>query len=212
MLTEFLSGCSGMTLAGTAADGPSALKLLEREEPQAAVLDLILPGMGGLEVISRYRHGGGKARLLVLTRAGGAAATGAALDAGADLVLLKPFQLAELERCLRLLTGGLSHKLRALLEEMGGQSRLLGFDLAVRCAAQIAREQPRLMKEVYLQAAAGAGATYAQVEKDIRKLVQDLHEKNTPAYRRVMGPDWSGERPANRDFLRALAQAVKIPL
>src|SRR5260221_3781776 len=39
----------------TAADGPSALRAIERDSPRLVILDLMLPGLDGLSVIRRAR-------------------------------------------------------------------------------------------------------------------------------------------------------------
>ena len=83
-----------------AADGPSALKLAHAERPDLVVLDLMLPGMDGLEVMRRLRHpasGGDRAvSVILLTAKGEATDRVIGLRLGADDYVVKPFSPAEL--------------------------------------------------------------------------------------------------------------------
>jgi two-component system KDP operon response regulator KdpE len=84
----------------TAADGKSALALAAREHPDVVILDLGLPGMDGLEVISGLR-GWTEIPILVLSAREQETDKVHALDAGADDYVTKPFGMDELLARLR---------------------------------------------------------------------------------------------------------------
>lgn len=67
------------------------------------VLDVMLPGIDGMEVARRYRAFGGAAPILMLTARGEVPARVAGLEAGADDYLTKPFAMAELVARVRAL-------------------------------------------------------------------------------------------------------------
>ena len=84
----------------TASDGRSALKTIATERPDVVVLDLGLPDMDGTDVIAGLR-GWSTIPILVLSARGQEAAKVAALDAGADDYVTKPFGMDELLARLR---------------------------------------------------------------------------------------------------------------
>ena len=84
----------------TAGDGATALKAIAREKPDVVVLDLGLPDMDGTDVIAGVR-GWSNVPILVLSARGQEAAKVAALDAGADDYVTKPFGMDELLARLR---------------------------------------------------------------------------------------------------------------
>ena len=80
-----------------AADGSEALYRLEgTEEPDAMILDVLMPGVDGLEVCRRIRGTGSKLPVLMLTARTEVEDRVAGLDAGADDYVTKPFALEEL--------------------------------------------------------------------------------------------------------------------
>ena len=87
-----------------AADGEEALRRLALEPaPDAIVLDILMPGVDGLEVCRRLRSDGNGVPVLMLTARSEVDSRVAGLDAGADDYLPKPFALAELLARLRAL-------------------------------------------------------------------------------------------------------------
>ena len=92
-----------------AGDGQAALDALAAGPPDAMVLDVLMPRVGGLEVCRRLRADGDRTPVLVLTARDGVPDRVQGLDAGADDYLVKPFALEELLA-----------RLRALLRRSGG--------------------------------------------------------------------------------------------
>jgi two-component system response regulator MprA len=87
-----------------AADGEEALERLALEPPpDAVILDILMPGVDGLEVCRRLRVDGNHVPILMLTARAEIDSRVAGLDAGADDYLPKPFALAELLARLRAL-------------------------------------------------------------------------------------------------------------
>jgi DNA-binding response OmpR family regulator len=77
-------------------DGQSAQLALVDDVYDLILLDLGLPRRSGLDVLRHYRHGGGAARVLIITARDSTAERVAGLDSGADDYLVKPFDLDEL--------------------------------------------------------------------------------------------------------------------
>lgn len=93
-----------------AADGVTGLHLAVTGEFDAIILDLMLPGMDGLDLCRQYREkAGGGTPILMLTARDTLQDKVAGLDAGADDYLVKPFELEELDA-----------RLRALIRRAGG--------------------------------------------------------------------------------------------
>ena len=82
----------------TAADGPSALRLVRQEQPALVVLDLMLPGMDGLDVTRALRQDPTTARvpIIMLTARVDEADRLIGLELGADDYISKPFSPREL--------------------------------------------------------------------------------------------------------------------
>jgi two-component system response regulator MprA len=88
-----------------AADGTEALSVLigNGDAPDAVVLDVLMPGVDGLEVCRRLRRAGSRVPVLMLTARDEVESRVAGLDAGADDYLTKPFALEELVARVRAL-------------------------------------------------------------------------------------------------------------
>ena len=76
-----------------AEDGERALKIIEREKPNLVILDLMLPGLSGMEVcrILRDRPDTAKLPILMLTAKASEVDRVVGLEMGADDYLAKPF-------------------------------------------------------------------------------------------------------------------------
>ena len=86
-----------------AEDGEAALDRLAERPVDAVVLDVMMPGVDGLEVCRRLRAAGDKTPILMLTARDAIDDRVLGLDVGADDYLVKPFALRELQARLRAL-------------------------------------------------------------------------------------------------------------
>jgi two-component system response regulator MprA len=118
----------------TAAGGYEALDAVAGGQPDAVVLDVLMPAPDGLEVCRRLRAQGDRTPVLMLTARDRVADRVDGLDAGADDYLVKPFALEELMA-----------RLRALLRRNGGDGDgLLRFaDVSLDPAAHEVRRGER---------------------------------------------------------------------
>ncbi len=80
----------------TAANGESALAQARDRPPDLIILDIMLPGIDGLEVCRRLRTAGDQIAILMLTARDTVADRVVGLEMGADDYLVKPFALEEL--------------------------------------------------------------------------------------------------------------------
>jgi DNA-binding response OmpR family regulator len=80
-----------------AYDGTSGSELATSTDYDLIILDLMLPGLNGTELLQRYRRKGGNAAVLVLTARDATKDKVLNFEAGADDYLTKPFAFAELK-------------------------------------------------------------------------------------------------------------------
>ena len=83
--------------------GQAALERIANAEPDAVILDVLMPGVDGIEVCRQLRMAGNDLPVLMLTARDAVANRVEGLDAGADDYLTKPFALDELLARLRAL-------------------------------------------------------------------------------------------------------------
>lgn len=114
--------------------GDEALRKALEHPPDLVVLDLMLPGIDGLEVCRRLRASGNQVPILMLTAKDSIPDRVAGLDQGADDYLVKPMELEELLA-----------RVRALLRRRNPeQAEVLRFDdLELDTGSRMARRGPR---------------------------------------------------------------------
>ena len=94
-------------LVTVCTDGRDAMRLVEEEMPAAMILDVMMPETDGFEVLRQLRTNPIGQRLPVILMSGAwrrnekQRQIGTTLDVAPTVVLPKPFELADLDRCLR---------------------------------------------------------------------------------------------------------------
>jgi len=101
---------------GEAGDGLETMPLVERLRPQVLVLDLLMPGLSGLEVARQVRQRAPETRVIVLSMHANEAYVLEALRHGAAAYVLKETSSAELVQAVRAVVAGRRYLSRPLSE------------------------------------------------------------------------------------------------
>lgn len=220
LLRAYLERLKGIVVCGEGADGMEGRDLIWALKPDLVLLDLVMPVMDGAQLLRSLRDDPPPVRpgIIVLSRLTGDLAVQIITGLGVEYYLTKPVNLAELADLLNCLQSGhapvtgspAEGQARWLLLRMGAPQSSLGSRYAALTAEQLARA-PRdemLLKEAYGPAIKEAGTSRANVEKNIRDLIDKLHQMAKEEYITLMG-GLPGRRPDNRTFLTRLADAIR---
>ncbi len=174
----------------TAADGSEALAKAREKEPDLVILDIMMPGIDGLEVSKRLRQGS-DVPILMLTAKGTVADKVTGLESGADDYLVKPFAFDELLA-----------RVRALLRRhQPREEETLRFsDLSLNTAT---REVRRGKNPIELTA-----QEFDLLELFMRHPRQVL--KRDLIYERVWGYDFEGESNVIEVYIRYLRSKLEV--
>lgn len=172
-----------------ATDGRGGLNLSRDHHPDLVILDLMLPGMDGLEVCRRLRTGG-NIPILMLTAKDTIQDRVQGLDAGADDYLVKPFNLDELLA-----------RLRALLRRTQTERQQV-YKFADLTMDTASRQVTRGERQIQLTA-----KEYELLELFLRHPRQVLTRE--VIFDRVWGYDFGGESNVLEVYIRYLRQKLE---
>jgi DNA-binding response OmpR family regulator len=185
-----------------ARSGEEALRRHESERPDVVVLDWMLPGLDGLEVVRRLRASGASTPVLMLTARAEEADRVVGLEMGADDYLVKPFSTRELLARVRALLrrgdwlrddrsgAGPDVELGPLrLSPAGHRATLEGVELPLTrlelgALALLARSPGRVISRRYLMETIWDGAEDVS-ERAVDNVVSRLRRKLGPFGERI---------------------------
>lgn len=172
-----------------AYNGEQGLELARSKNPSLIVLDLMLPGMDGMEVTEKIREDSA-VPILMLTARGGLDDRVEGLDSGADDYMVKPFELDELLARIRSLLRR-SQSERSIVLKFGD----LTLDTTTRRAGRGSREINLTTKE------------YELLELFMRNPRQILSREMI--FDRVWGYDFGGDSNVLDVYIRYLRQKLE---
>lgn len=175
----------------TAPDGPSALEKLREFTPDLIILDWMLPGMDGLDVLKRIRAALPDVPVLMLTAKDSIADRVLGLESGADDYLVKPFAFEELLARI--------HALLRRRQPASEQGVLRFADLTLDTNMRVARRGNRVIELTPTE--------YELLEFFMRNPRQVL--PRDLIYERVWGYDFSGESNLLDVYVRYLRNKLE---
>ena len=126
-LRALLAAETDLRLVGEASEGLEALRLAERLRPDVLVLDLMMPGLNGLDVARQVARRSPETRVVILSMHAHEAYVLEALLAGASAYVLKESSSDELVKAIRAVTSGRRYLSPPLSEEaLGAYTRRTG--------------------------------------------------------------------------------------
>lgn len=112
LLREGVSAClmalDDLHVVGEARNGETAIEEVDRLMPDTVVMDLVMPGIGGLEAIRRLRASHPNLGIVALSSYSDSARVRETIDAGANGYLIKSVDVATLAQAVRNAARGLS--------------------------------------------------------------------------------------------------------
>lgn len=136
-IRSILDEAMGIEVIGEAQNGEEALQLIEKAEPDVALLDMKLPDISGVEIVKKIYTSGGKTRILGLSSYNDREFISQLLHYGASGYLLKEEVPDLIVEAVRGVAGGepgwMSRKVAAMLSEfLSKENKEDGYGLTPR--------------------------------------------------------------------------------
>ncbi len=110
-----------MQVVGTAQSCPEGVRLAEEQKPDVVLVDLQMPGGGGLEMVRRARRLVPDARFVILTAYASRGEVSSAVEEGVSGYVLKDALPEDLVRAVRVVASGRRYYDPAIIDLIGGQ-------------------------------------------------------------------------------------------
>ncbi|MEP6894552.1 MAG: response regulator transcription factor [Chloroflexota bacterium] len=117
-LRHLLENEPGFSVVGEAGDGIEAVQMMEKIKPNILVVDMMMPGLNGLEVLRRTKSISPSTRIIVLSMQSASAYVVEALNSGASGYVLKDTGPSELVEAIHTVTQGSQYLSQKLLEHL----------------------------------------------------------------------------------------------
>ncbi len=88
--------------AYSAANGEEALKIVSEKVPDLVILDMKIPGMDGIEILTRIKAKNADIKVMIMTAYGELNMINEAMEIGAVSYFLKPFDINEIRQSIRM--------------------------------------------------------------------------------------------------------------
>ena len=226
MLPDALEKTGRFAVIASTGDGNEALRLAGEAKPDILVLDLILPGLDGLSVLSRLE---GEQLPLVLVTSSFVTQEVAAQagDLGASMFISKPYgEDAMVESLLRLAekadprvhAPGLEELVTSIIHEVGVPAHIKGYQY-VREAIMITVENMDVINSVtkilYPEVAKRYHTTPSRVERAIRHAIEVAWDRgDLETLQKFFGYTVSNAKgkPTNSEFIAMISDRIRLKL
>ena len=226
MLADMMETEEDLMLAGQTGDGEELLRMVREQHPDVVVMDPLLTGMDGLEVLEQL--GDIRPRVLVLSAFASPSLAERVANAGADYCMLKPCRLSAVIERARLLTCGqeeeeqaddvrdLERRVTAIIHDIGVPAHIKGYQY-LREAIGLAVEDMDIInavtKVLYPAVAKKFGTTASRVERAIRHAIEVAWDRgDLETLQKYFGYTVSNAKgkPTNSEFIAMIADRISL--
>lgn len=226
-----LENAGDMELAGIAEDGAKALAAVGELQPDLLIIDLVLPVMDGIMVLSRLREAGQKAPVTVVLSAFASPQAGAECTAlGVDMFLRKPMEPAQVCERIRLWQAGqkaaeqageslaLEVRVTEVIHQIGVPAHIKGYQYlreAIMMAVEDMEAVSAITKVLYPSIAKKFRTTSSRVERAIRHAIEVAWDRgDIETLQSYFGYTVSGVKgkPTNSEFISMIADRLRLQM
>ena len=228
ILAQALAGEPDLQVVGETGDGAELVRMVRQLRPDAVVMEMVLTGMDGLEVLRELSEGKDRPRILVLSSYVRGSVVDEAAARGADFFLTKPCKLSTVCQRLRqvMSPGGLESErdggptleaqVTAIIHEVGVPAHIKGYQY-LREAIMIAVEDMDVInavtKVLYPEVAKRFGTTASRVERAIRHAIEVAWDRgDLETLQKYFGYTVSNAKgkPTNSEFIAMIADRLQL--
>ncbi|MFG6118578.1 MULTISPECIES: sporulation transcription factor Spo0A [Thalassobacillus] len=237
LLEDYFEDIKDVEVVGTSYNGKECLEMLKETTPDVLVLDIIMPHMDGLAVLSQMKQLELKKKpsVIMLTAFGQEEVTKKAVDLGASYFMLKPFDLDSLTDQIRQIHGSndpiskaigtsakagqkpdLNTSITHIIHEIGVPAHIKGY-MYLREAISMVYNDIELLgsitKVLYPDIAKKYQTTASRVERAIRHAIEVAWNRgNVESISSLFGYTISNTKakPTNSEFIAMVADRLRL--
>ena len=228
LVAEAMEDESDLTVCAQTGSGEELLGLIARHRPDVVVMDLMLTGMDGLEVLAQLNED--RPRVIALSAFGGPALAEQVSRLGGDYCMLKPCRVQSLIERVRLLGSDpaagqlqeedgardLERQVTAIIHEIGVPAHIKGYQYlreAIGLAVADMEIINAVTKILYPAVARTFGTTASRVERAIRHAIEVAWDRgDLETLQKYFGYTVSNAKgkPTNSEFIAMIADRISL--
>ena len=226
MLSDMIENETDLALAGQTGNGGELLNIISRVKPDVVVMDLLLTGMDGLEVMENL--GEHRPKLLVLSAFADSNLAEAVSTRGGAYCMLKPCRMSTLIERVRQLADSiveeneedpgrlLERRVTAIIHEIGVPAHIKGYQYLREAIAMVVNDMDTInavTKVLYPSVAKRFGTTASRVERAIRHAIEVAWDRgDLETLQKYFGYTVNGAKgkPTNSEFIAMIADRISL--
>ena len=226
MLSERITQSEEFTLIGSTGDGADALRIIQQQAPELAVMDLVLPGTDGIGILRQLREQGSRTRVIVLSAFCTDQVVAEVMGLGAAFFLPKPCEPDALLDRMRAVFGqpaapeevavALKNQVTTIIHEIGVPAHIKGYQYlreAIILAVNDNDVINAVTKVLYPAVAKRFNTTPSRVERAIRHAIEVAWDRgDLETLQKYFGYTVSNAKgkPTNSEFIAMIADRLLL--
>jgi two-component system response regulator (stage 0 sporulation protein A) len=219
---------SSFQVVGETGDGAELLRMVRELKPEGIVMEMVLTGMDGIDVLDEMSKLKSRPRVLVLSSYMKGSMVDEAAAKGADFFMTKPCRLSAVaERLRQVMTAGgaepegdsgpsLESQVTAIIHEVGVPAHIKGYQYlreAIIIAVKDMDVINAVTKVLYPAVAKRFGTTASRVERAIRHAIEVAWDRgDLETLQKYFGYTVSNAKgkPTNSEFIAMIADRIRL--